>query len=479
MLRWTVALCFAALQVGADAPKPTLAWSTYAGIADCDSVAISQGDLFLACHSPEVHLAIPVQGSEVRPGLMGAYVLRIDPNQNRLVYATRLQGPAFSAALRVQVDPDGFAYVAGITKGEGFPVTRDAVQPTYAGGESDAFLVKLSPDGRIVYGTYLGGVGADIANALALDGSGDVFVGGTTSSDDFAGQRGVRNEGGDTFVSRLRLADAGPLDSIVFGGSAEEKLTGLAVDQRGGVFCVGYTRSKDFPVRKPIQAELRGTMDMFLVRLSASELALTFSTYLGRAGEDSAWGVAVDHSGAPVVAGTTDSDDLPTSGDAFQGSASGDLDTFVAKFDEASYGVSRLTYFGGSMSDSSGYDGENIKVGPNGNIWLVGLTSSRDLAVRNPLQDSYGGGSTDGFVAAFSANLDELQYGTYRGGSGRDLLEGLDVSSNGTVVATGLTFSADLPVTERALHRTPVAIKVNGQVANAMVTVLHTVGRAN
>lgn len=479
MLRLTAALCFATLIVEADAPEPIMAWSTYLGVADCDSVAVWQGDAFLACHSPEDRIAVPVQGADERSGLMDAYVVRLDPNRKRLVYATRLQGSAFSAALRIQVDSNGFAYVTGLTKGEGFAVTGNAVQPTYAGGESDAFLAKLSPQGEIVYGTYLGGSGRDMGNALALDGTGNVFVGGTTTSDDIPGQGGVRSQGADAFVSKLRLTDRQSIESLVFGGSGEEKLTGLAVDGQGAIFGVGYTESDDFPVREPTQAELRGTRDMFLVRLSPSEMALTVSTYLGGTGDDSAWGVTVDSSGAPVVAGNTGSDDLPASADAFERTKARGQDAFIAKFGEAGQGLAHLTYFGGSMDDSSGYDGENIQVGPEGSIWLVGLTSSRDLAVRDAIQHSYGGGATDGFIAAFSENLNDLRFGSFRGGSGRDLLEGLDVSSAGTVVATGLTFSPDLPMPEQGMHRGPVAIEVNGRVANAIVTVLSIGSRPN
>ena len=85
MLRLTAALCFATLIVGADAPEPIMAWSTYLGVADCDSVAVWQGDAFLACHSPEDRLAVPVQGADEGSRVMDAYVLRLDPNEKRLV----------------------------------------------------------------------------------------------------------------------------------------------------------------------------------------------------------------------------------------------------------------------------------------------------------------------------------------------------------------------------------------------------------
>ena len=121
----------------------------------------------------------------------------------------------------------------------------------------------------------------------------------------------------------------------------------------------------------------------------------------------------------------------------------GGLDAFVAKFEGAGYGTITLTYFGGTKDDSSGYDGDEIKLDATGNIWLAGLTSSPDLPTRHANQSVYGGGESDGFVAAFSPDLAQVCYATYRGGSDRDLMEGLDISPEGMVLVSGLTLSAD------------------------------------
>ena len=404
---------------------------------------------------------------------MAAYVLRVDLNEGKLVYATRVGSDAMTAALRIETDEEGRALVTGLTKGSGLPVTDDAVQPRFGGGESDAFLVSIAPDGRVSYGTYLGGEGADVGNALELDGSGRVLVGGTTTSADFPGQNDSGRGNADAFISSWQLSDTASHHSVVFGGSSEEKLTGIALDGKGGIFAVGYTKSDDFPAHDPVQPNLRGGSDLFLTRLRVSSLAISFSTYLGGSGDDSGWGVAVDERGAPVVAGITDSQDLPVSDDAFQRTAQGGLDAFVARLDGPAFRTVRLTYYGGSQDDSSGFDGEDIKVDASGRVWLVGLTSSADLPV---LQKSYGG-QTDGFVAVFSRGLAELRFGTYSGGSERDILEGLDVSADGTVAVSGLTSSNDHPMPGRVIQRRQSEIKVAGQAANAVTWVFRVPSR--
>lgn len=470
MPRWAIPLWCVALTAAASAATPVVTWSTHLGVADCDDSALWRGDLFLACHSPGSSLPVPVGGSQGHQRIMSAYVLRLDLNRGRLVYATRVAADAPTAALRIRTDEKGGAFVTGLTKGPGLPVTDDAIQTRFGGGESDAFLVAVAPDGQVLYGTFLGGEGADVGNALDLEAGGGVLVGGTTTSANFPGQSGSGGRHADAFISSWRLSDPTSHRSVVFGGSSEEKLTGIAADGKGGVFAVGYTKSDDFPVQDPVQRDLRGASDLFVARLEVPGLSIVFATYLGGSGDDSGWGVAVDAGGAPVVAGITDSHDLPASSNAFQQTAQGGLDAFVARLEGPAHKNLTLTYYGGSRDDSSGFDGKDIKVDSSGRVWLTGLTSSADLPVRDALQESYGG-QTDGFVAVFSSGLADLRFGTYSGGSGRDILEGLDVAPDGTVAVTGLTFSNDHPMPGREIQRRQSNIRVAGQVANAVTWV--------
>ncbi|MDE0103945.1 MAG: hypothetical protein OXN89_16350 [Bryobacterales bacterium] len=470
MLRWAIPLCCVALSEADSPVKPMVTWSTYLGVADCDDPALWRGSLFLACHSPESDLPIQIAGSQRRGGTMAAYVLRLDLQRGNVAYATRVQAEALTAALRITTDEDGRAFVTGLARGPGLPVTDDAVQPHFGGGRSDAFLVAVAPDGQVAYGTYLGGAGDDVGNAVKLDGNGGVVVGGTTTSADFPGQTNAADRHADAFISSWRLSNPSSHRSVVFGGSSEEKLTGIELDGKGGVFAVGFTKSNDFPVHHPVQPNLRGASDLFLARIEVSDLTIAFSTYLGGSGDDSGWGVTVDGVGAPVVAGVTDSGDLPASDNAFQRMAHGGLDSFVATLDGSGYEHLRLTYFGGSQDDSSGFDGENVRVDSHGRVWLVGLTASADLPVRNAVQDSYGG-QTDGFVAVFSPRLTDLSFGTFCGGSGRDILEGITDTPSGTVAVTGLTFSNDHPMPGRVIRQTRSSITVGGDVVNAFAWV--------
>lgn len=96
---------------------------------------------------------------------MDAYVLRVRPRNGELVFATRLGGSSFDAALRIAVDRQGFIYTTGLTKSKDFPITPDAGGRCLH-GSSDAFLARISPTGEILYSTLIGGMGDELGNAL-------------------------------------------------------------------------------------------------------------------------------------------------------------------------------------------------------------------------------------------------------------------------------------------------------------------------
>jgi hypothetical protein len=134
------------------------------------------------------------------------------------------------------------------------------------------------------------------------------------------------------------------------------------------------------------------------------------------------------------------------------------------------------TYWGGTKDDFSGDDGDDVKVDGEGNIWLVGGTASSDLPTRNALQPVYGGGELDGFLVAFSPDLAELCYSTYRGGTDREFLEGVDISTNGLVYATGVTWSRDLEMSANSVQKALAPVSLDGKFVNATVIGLHVLG---
>jgi hypothetical protein len=237
------------------------------------------------------------------------------------------------------------------------------------------------------------------------------------------------------FITLLNQGDATIHRSMILGGAGNEKLTGIAVANHT-ILATGYTESGDFPLAHPLQASLKASTAAFLVAIQDGFERLKFSTYLGGSGEASAWGIALD-GGNPVVAGITNSDDLPVTPGAPQTRRGGNADAFLMKLDQSGQKLLFSTYYGGSGLDHSGYDGGNVVVSKEGTIWMVGLTNSHDLVVQGGYHPRYGGGEQDGFLIAFSRS-GKLCYGTYAGGTARYLLEGVTLADGGsTVYAVG------------------------------------------
>jgi len=175
----------------------------------------------------------------------GAFVAKVNAAGTALVYLTYL-GPGYIAASpntypensvsAITADAAGNAYVTGSTFDDAFPATRGSYQAVRAGG-TDAFAAKLNPQGSaMVWATYLGGKGADVAHAIALDSVGSVWVGGTTDSVDFPIRQGWSQ--GSDFVAALNAAGSALTYSSRLPN--DTAAASLAVDAAGTLHLAGY-----------------------------------------------------------------------------------------------------------------------------------------------------------------------------------------------------------------------------------------------
>ncbi len=242
-----------------------------------------------------------------------------------IAYSTYLGGSAEEELHGLALGGDGSAYLVGQTASGNFP-TENPFQESRRGGAS-AFVSRLSPDGSsLLYSTFLGGGGRDSGRAIAVDDGGDIYVGGWTVSADFPTRNALfpsrKGTGGheDGFVARLSGEDGDLVFSTYLAGNWSEDIRGIGLGDRG-IFVAGETRSSDFPLAHPHQAEKPSSegqfRDTFLCLLAHDGSELIFSTYWGGRNHDDAGGLAVDRLGRVVVAGSTRSNNFPLL-DAFQ-----------------------------------------------------------------------------------------------------------------------------------------------------------------
>ncbi len=189
-------------------------------------------------------------------GGIDAFVAKLSPSGNSLVYSTFLGGNSSDVGYSIAVDGSGNAYVTGQTTSINFP-TQNPYQQTLRGASAgDAFATKLSPSGNsLVYSTYLGGNVADAGFGIAIDGSGNAYVTGWTSSTDFPLLDPFQTDqpSDDAFVTKLSASGNSLVYSTYLGGENVEIARGIAVDANGNAYITGYTGSGNFPTQNPYQ----------------------------------------------------------------------------------------------------------------------------------------------------------------------------------------------------------------------------------
>lgn len=283
-----------------------------------------------------------------------AFLIKLNATGSSLVYSTLLGGTGENRAAAVAVDATGAVWVVGCTSSVDLPTTPNAVRRTYGGGFYDAFTVKLNPSGSgLLYSTYLGGKGNDIAVAVALNSSGGAHIAGQSDSANFPMRGGlqVQNHGLDAFA--VKLDPAGVLVYSTFlGGRGPDYATAAATDAQGHLYIAGVTMSADFPVTSRAYRSVNaGEYDGFVSKLSPNGDSLVYSTYLGGSASESLNAIAVTNTGRAVVAGTTNSFDLPVR-DAVQ-SPTGGGDAFVTMLNEDGTDQIFGTYLGGTGADAA------------------------------------------------------------------------------------------------------------------------------
>jgi hypothetical protein len=387
-----------------------------------------------------------------------AFVIKIFPTAtvaaSSLIYATFVGG-AFEndRANAIAVDPAGNAYITGTTDGPNFP-TMNGFQTKFAQGAlqsqgTDAFVAKLSATGTLVYGSYLGGSKEDKGFGIAVDAAGSAYVTGHTFSTDFqptaasyqTALDGSATGKSDAFVAKILPSGNQLMYWTYLGGGDSDYGRAIAVDASGAAYVTGWTFSTDFPFVSGLNTSKAGTSssDAFVAKLDASGHSLIYSTCIGGAtGEDEAYGIAVDSTGAAYITGSTLSTDFPFTPGTYQTASKGDSEAFVTKLAPAGNSLVYSTYLGGSKNDF----GYAIAVDSTGAAYVAGYTDSSDFPSTTNMSPTtaYAGG-TDAFVANLNPAGNALIYSTFFGGSGVDKAQGIAVDAEGAAYVAGYTES--------------------------------------
>jgi hypothetical protein len=353
----------------------------------------------------------------------------------------------------------------------------------------------LTIDPILSFSSFFGGKYGENAHAIALDKSGNIYIAGETLSAVFSNTipTGYQthfaggNITGDAFVAKIN-PNGNTVDYFTYlGGSADDAIYGIAVDNSGNVFLTGATDSDNFPTNNPIYGKIAGSIvpvtghhyaDAFVTELNAEGTGLVYSTYLGGNQPDIGVSICVDtNTGKAYIAGYTCSTNLPFTTSAWQtnlncpNSIFFNANAFVAEI--ASGGTSNLycSYLGGTNYDSA----TGITLGPDGSIYVCGYTASTNFPCINALVFSVTNVTTvgtnsvtnivtryfnhlnqstnltttasyDAFVTKFKPDFAGVDYSTFLGGANNDYANGIAVDGAGNAYVVGGTISTNFPV---------------------------------
>ncbi|MGO8796356.1 MAG: SBBP repeat-containing protein [Candidatus Sulfotelmatobacter sp.] len=484
-------------------PTLSIVYSTYlGGSAKDDAYAVtfdSSGDAYVtgSTVSPDFPTTPGAYqttcGGCSGSGTANVFITEMNPTGSGLIYSTFLGGSNGDGASGIAIDSSGDAYVVGATFSSNFPVPN-GFQTTCAGDctNGDAFVTELNSTGStLVFSSFLGGTGTDVATAVALDSQGNAYVVGSTNStvaDGFPittnAYQGSLGGEDDAFVTEVRppsgdSANASIVYSTYLGGSDYDEGASVALDSAGSIYVTGYTNSSSTPFPTTSGAYqttcsgcANGFAAAFVAKFSASFGALDYSTLLGGStyptgaasncpttnssfsiSGDCASAIAVDATSHAYVTGAANSTNFPTTAGSYQSTCADSCPlgghAFVTKFNPSGSALVYSSYLGGNGADEA----NRIAVDSVGNAFVTGKTSSSAglFSAPNPNYNyqpgcaSCASSGTDAYIAEFDVAGNALVFSSYLGGTTAQSSRGVAVASNDESVIAGWTSSTDFP----------------------------------
>jgi gliding motility-associated-like protein len=368
--------------------------------------------------------------------------LVIDPS---LVFASYTGSTADNFGYSATYDKDGNLYDAGSVfefRNSGDPLSGSGSYPlvgpfqsTFNGGYMDIGISKFNSAGStLLYSTYLGGVDVDEPSSLFVNDNEELYVLGSSSSNNFPVTSGAYDQlynGGvsDIIITKFNAGGNALLASTYVGGSgrdgrnsspvlmynyADSSRGEIIIDSNSNVFVASNTYSGDFPVTgAAFQKSYAGGQDGVVLKLTSDLSQLTWASYLGGSDDDACYSVKEDLNGNLVVAGGTASADFPIAGTPLNPSYMGGMsDGFVAKINAAATAIMVSSFIGTDQYDQCHF----VEIDPANEVYLVGQT----LGNYTMTPGTYGTANTHQFLQKLDNDLISSQASTTFGsGTGR------------------------------------------------------------
>ncbi len=442
-----------------EAQKVDLDWATYFGGGDLERVGRVAVDndgnplLYGESFSSVSHNC----GLDNHSG--GDAVFASIHSEGDLLSICRISGKRYSEAILGAVqDADGSWYFCGGTESSSGIATEGAHQTSFAIGKgqkylsgkgADGYLVKISAQKEIAWGTYYGGKERDQATGVVVDNQGNVHICGLTTSFSHVATEGAHQEKmdpeSDDFESKNIwtdgfLAKFTPTGERIwgtyYGGNRNDEIKGMAVDPDGDyIYVVGSALSASGIATRDAHKEQVSLMDAFVAKFDKDGQRI-WGTYFGGDEMERGEGIAVDEGGNVYICGLTASDNIAD--EKVVNAAGGDRDGFVAAFSPEG-ALLWARYIGGSKRESA-----NAVACGNGRVYVAGSTNSSSGIAFNGFKSSRGDVyHTDALIVAVNSADGAGVWGSYYGGEANDIGKGIAVGAEGEIYLSGTTRSTN------------------------------------
>jgi len=330
-----------------------------------------------------------------------AFVTRLSADSRTLIYSSYMGGSNYELMANMTLDDRGDAYFVGNTASNDYPVLG-ALQPKAASG-LDAFLTRITPDGKIVFSTYFGGSGLEGFWDVKWRSDGVLILTGGTASADFPLKDPIESAGtprtgyNNPFLVFISDDGAKLIYSTFFGGRAVGNGNRLALGPDGRIYVAGWINDRGYPLKNPLFGDSGGDKG-FVTIFDRTGRDRLYSTLLPGTGVSA---MALDEDGSIVVGGSARSSDFPVK-DSFQDYKGGGVigaDAALMKLTPDGQALRFATIMGGT-------DGEwfnSVVIGKNQSIYVFGHAISTNFPVINAYQPQAGGGN-DAIFLRFTDN---------------------------------------------------------------------------
>lgn len=356
---------------------------------------------------------------------------------------------------------------------------------------ADVFVTKLDPTGKVLFTAIFAGKGVDFGRAVTVDPAGNVYVAGSTTSNDYPLSNALQSKPGKFqtgFITKLSADGRTILYSTYFGGvSGSTTINAMTADAAGNLYLTGLTSSADFPVTKgmpkasvsqpdsgsPNLVLTQTVSSAFITSIAAAGDQIRFSGTVGGVNggcssivsqcalsqiSTTGMALALDRAQNVYFAGNTNAVDLPTTSGVVLAKGVGG---FVGKIAAGGTGLAYLTYLSSAVEtfySTLTYGATTLQAltaDLDGNVYLGGVTGDPKFPVTpGAFQTTFAGGpldsfgfsaNTDGFVAKLNPTGTAFVWASYLGGTGDDSVKSIALDSVGTLWAAGKTASPTFP----------------------------------